>query len=435
MSSLPLIGRAREQDPLLVIVPSVSIARDHDRYVIDEKAVSGLHLYLKLWPGTVRCIFREGDRSTLLYGKSYDAAELPFQVRILPANTAVPDELLSDASIVLASGDNWLDFPMADQGVRLGVPVCFVIEYTLQTRLQILGLSEGSLIPKVKSFLWTLAMERKRRRAFSRSNGIQSNGTPAAAAYDRVAPNVLTFFDTRLSERQMATDRAIAVKQARVMSGAPLRLAFTGRLEKMKGADDLIAIAAALDRAGKDFSLDVFGSGSLTSEMESALNDPAAGALRRKVRINAPVDFNRELVPWMRSEVDLFVCCHRQSDPSCTYLETLGCGVPIVGYSNRALAGILKLTDIGWMTPVNSKEEMARKIIDLDSNRFQLASRMRTARSFAKEHSFESEFKSRVDHLWKMSKDAKSYNRLSIDPESFLGGSRNPAMQADASIA
>jgi glycosyltransferase involved in cell wall biosynthesis len=219
------------------------------------------------------------------------------------------------------------------------------------------------------------------------------------------------------------------------MSGAPLRLAFTGRLEKMKGADDLIEIAAALDRAGKDFSLDVFGSGSLTSEMEAALNDPAAGTLRRKVRINAPVDFNRELVPWMRSEVDLFVCCHRQSDPSCTYLETLGCGVPIVGYSNRALAGILKLTDIGWMTPVNSKEEMARKIIDLDSNRFQLASRMRTARNFAKEHSFESEFKSRVDHLWKMSEDTKRYNPLSIGPESFLGGSRNPAVQADASSA
>ena len=84
---------------------------------------------------------------------------------------------------------------------------------------------------------------------------------------------------------------------------------------------------------------------------------------------------------------------------------------------------------------MNSKEEMARKIIDLDSNRFQLASRMRTARSFAKDHSFESEFKSRVDHLWKMSKDPKSYNRLSINPKSFLGGSRNPAMQADASSA
>jgi len=90
MSSLPLIGRGREQDPLLVIVPSVPIAKDGDKYVIDEKTVSGLSLYLKLWPGTVRCIFRKGDRSSLPFGKSYNTAELPFEIQILSANAAVP---------------------------------------------------------------------------------------------------------------------------------------------------------------------------------------------------------------------------------------------------------------------------------------------------------------------------------------------------------
>jgi colanic acid/amylovoran biosynthesis glycosyltransferase len=404
MASQPSIGRELEAGPLLVIVPSVPMAVDGSRYLIDEKVVSGLDLYLKLWPGQIRCVFREGDQSSLLFARPYDAAELPFQVRILPTNAAVPDELVVDAAIVLASGDNWLDFPLADQGRRLGVPVCFVIEYILQTRLQILNLSQASLIPKVKSFLWTLAMETKRRRAFSRSSGLQSNGTPAANAYDGCAPNVLTFFDTRLTERQMATDREITAKQARLASGAPLRLAFTGRLERMKGAGDLIQIASGLDRAGMDFSLDIYGAGSLASEMDAALNHCAAGALRRKVRINAPMDFNQELIPWIRDQVDLFVCCHRQSDPSCTYLETLGCGVPIVGYSNRALAGILDLADIGWMTPMNSREAMVRKIIDLDANRFQLAGKMRNARNFAKEHSFESEFKTRVDHLWQLAR-------------------------------
>lgn len=404
MASQPSIGRELEPGPLLVIVPSVPAAVDGDRYLIDEKVVSGLDLYLKLWPGQVRCVFRDGDQSSLPFAKPYNAAELPFQIRVLPTNSAVPDELIFDAAIVLASGDNWLDFPLADQGRRLGVPVCFVIEYILQTRLQILGLSRASLIPKVKSFLWTLAMERKRRRAFSRSNGLQSNGTPAANAYDGCAPNILTFFDTRLIERQMASDREITAKQARLMSGAPVRLAFTGRLERMKGADDLIEIAAGLDRAGVDFSLDVYGAGSLASQMEAAINSSAAGVLSQKVRINAPMDFNQRLVPWMRDEVDLFVCCHRQSDPSCTYLETLGCGVPIVGYSNRALAGILDLADIGWMTPSNSKHEMVRKIIDLDANRFQLAGKIRNARNFAREHSFESEFKTRVDHLWQIAK-------------------------------
>ena len=190
-----------ESDPILVVVPSVPIAKDGTKYILDEKAVSGLTLYLKYWPGSVRCVFREADPTALLFGRAYDSSELPFEILSLPANAAIPDDLIYDASVVLASGDNWLDFPIADQGSRLGVPVCFVIEYILQTRLQIIDLSDAPLIPKVKSLLWTVMMERKRRSAFARSSGLQSNGTPAAEAYSGLAPNVLTFFDTRLSEK------------------------------------------------------------------------------------------------------------------------------------------------------------------------------------------------------------------------------------------
>lgn len=161
-------------------------------------------------------------------------AQLPFEIKVLPARAFVPDELISDASIVLATGDSWLDLQMADQGIRLGVPICFVIEYILETRLQILALSEMSPISKVKSFLWHVMVERKRRRAFSRSRGLQSNGTAAAWYYRNSAPNVMMFFDSRLSERNMANEQEITAKQSRIMQGAPLRLAFTGRLEKMK---------------------------------------------------------------------------------------------------------------------------------------------------------------------------------------------------------
>ena len=217
------------------------------------------------------------------------------------------------------------------------------------------------------------------------------------------------FFDTRLMKGQMATDEEIAAKQARIMGGAPLRLAFTGRLERMKGADDLIKIATALDRGGTHFSLDIYGAGSLASEMKAALNHPSAsGTLSKRVFIHEPVDFNNELVPKLRTEVDLFLCCHRQSDPSCTYLETLGCGVPLLGYGNRALAGILNLADVGWMTSMNAKEEIIRKIVDIDANRLQLAKKMKNAQYFARTHSFESEFKSRVDHLWQLAKHTKT---------------------------
>jgi glycosyltransferase involved in cell wall biosynthesis len=203
----------------------------------------------------------------------------------------------------------------------------------------------------------------------------------------------------------MASDADIATKQRRMMQGAPLRIAFTGRLEKMKGADDLIDIASRLHQAGRAFTLDIYGAGNLASEMERTL-DSVDEILRQKIHIHEPIDFHRELVPLLRTEVDLFLCCHRQSDPSCTYLETLGCAVPIVGYKNRALGGLLKLADVGWSTAADAKAEMARKIEELDENRFELANKMRNARNFAKKHSFEASFEKRVDQLWKLSKPA-----------------------------
>jgi colanic acid/amylovoran biosynthesis glycosyltransferase len=390
--------------PLFVIVPSVPVAKDGKNFIIDEKALSGLLLYLRFWPGSVRCVFRAGSRSDLPYGRPYDPRDLPFEIVVLRRGEAVGDEIISDASVVLASGDNWLDFPIADQGRRLSIPVCFVIEYILETRLQILNLSEATLISKAKSLIWTLIMERKRRRAFSRSSGLQSNGTPAANAYSGLASDVLTFFDTRLSEQQMATDQELASKHRRLLEGGPLRMAFTGRLEKMKGADDLIKIAVALDRAGIDFRLDIYGAGSLERAMKATLGRSAGKSLGEKVRVHDPIDFDRELVPLVRSEVDLFLCCHRQSDPSCTYLETLGCGVPIIAYDNKAWSGITSLADVGWTTKMNAVDEVVRKIMDLNLDRTELVKKMHSARDFAKNHGVELEFERRVGQLVRMAK-------------------------------
>jgi colanic acid/amylovoran biosynthesis glycosyltransferase len=402
MRSLPVASGVSQEKPLLVIVPSVVAARDADKWIFDEKAISGLHLYRRFWPGRVRCIFREGSRTALSFGRQYALEQLPFEIRVLPQGASVPDELISDGSIVLASGDNWLDLPIADQGARLGVPVCFIIEYTLETRLQILALSDASLFAKAKSLLWHLKTEGLRRRAFSRASGIQSNGTPAAQTYRDKTKNVLTFFDSRLSEQQMATDEEIIAKQSRMMHGEPLRLVFTGRLEKMKGADEVLGVTALLNETGRAFTLDIYGAGSLLPQMKAFL-ESADKNLRRKVRILEPIDFNRELVPLLREKVDLFLCCHRQSDPSCTYLETLGCGVPILGYGNRALGGVLKLADVGWITPPDNKVDLVGKILALDTNRFELATKVRNARNFALRHSFEATFQRRVDQLWKLS--------------------------------
>jgi glycosyltransferase involved in cell wall biosynthesis len=319
--SLLRMKNIKSRDRLLVVTPSVPAHVDENGWFLDEKAVSGLRLYSQLWPGPVRSVFRAGARSSIAFGRRYERDELPFEVRVIPESDSVAEDLISDAAIVLASGDNWLDFPIAEQGNRLKIPVCFIIEYTFGTRVSILFLSSAPVTDKLKSLIWLMHKEWQRLSAFRKAGIIQSNGTPAAEAYGSRVRNVLTFFDTRLCLANMATEDDVRRKTSRLMSGAPLRLVFTGRLERMKGAGHLIKVVSWLPFP---FKLDIYGAGQLRDIL---CREVKHLGLEDRVSIHDPIDFDSALVPTIKSEADLFLCCHMQSDPSCTYLETLGCGV------------------------------------------------------------------------------------------------------------
>ena len=189
---------------------------------------------------------------------------------------------------------------------------------------------------------------------------------PGRPRYGRVSRDVFAYFDTRLSNTMLASQRDVAAKAARLASGAPLRSAFSGRLERLKGADHLFPIAERLMARGINFRFDIFGAGSLPKAMRGAA---AQAGLTQRFCVHGPLYFDTELVPWMRTEADLFICCHRQSDPSCTYLEMLGCGVPIVGYRNRAIEGIMGMADVAWLVRMNDLDALADRIATLDSHR------------------------------------------------------------------
>jgi glycosyltransferase involved in cell wall biosynthesis len=111
------------------------------------------------------------------------------------------------------------------------------------------------------------------------------------------------------------------------------------------------------------------------------------------------VPFDAVLVPLMKDRVDLFLCCHRQDDPSCTYLETLSCGVPIVGYDNAAFAGVLALGDVGLAVAMDDPAAAARAIRQLAADRDRLATMADAAAAVGRAHSFERTFAARIDHL------------------------------------
>ena len=378
---------------VLVVMPSVPAAARGDGFFLDIKMVEGLVLYARLWGGPVRCAIRAGDPAQIAFGRDYAAADLPFEVAFIDADATGIEALTRDAAVVLAAGDNHRDLPVPG---LTDAPVVFIIEYTLKTRLRIIAIEQGRSLAALKNAVWTILTERRRRRAFAGSAGLQANGQPGYDAYRRSSPSILRYFDSRLTDDQQIAATALAAKQRAMQTGKPLRIVFSGRLETMKGADHLVRVAVELRRAGTPFTLDIYGDGVLRPAMQQAI---AAEGLGDQVVLHGKVPFDAVLVPLMKERVDLFLCCHRQDDPSCTYLETLSCGVPIVGYDNAAFAGVLALGDVGIAVAMDDPAAAARAIAVLADDRGRLAAMADAAAAVGRDHSFERTFAARIDHL------------------------------------
>lgn len=128
----------------------------------------------------------------------------------------------------------------------------------------------------------------------------------------------------------------------------------------------------------------------------------AAHGLHEQVQLLGTLEFLQELMPMLKNEIDLFVCPHLQGDPSCTYLETLCGGVPIVGYANEAWQGLQRLSSAGRLCALGRPEALAAAIEALSFDLHGLRALANHARDFALQHVFEVEFERRVVHLQRL---------------------------------
>ena len=385
-----------KHEAVLAVVPSVGFVEEDGAYYLDRKFVDGMARYRDEWGGPVRSIMRRTRRDLLPFGKTYSDKELPFELRKIDGDAPLSAKDLEGANVALVSADQHTQLHLSRISASDRPPIVYIIEYTIGTRLKIIDVSAIPAHKKIRSSAWTLLTEMKRRAALARAEGVQMNGAAAADLYGKLAASPLVYFDSRTTEDMYADEGSMKTRRQRLSSGEPLRLAFSGRFERIKGVDHLPMIAAHLRDAGVNFTLELFGAGSLEETLKA---DIARFDLGASVRLVGNVDFATVLSPHLKNDIDLFVCCHRQGDPSCTYLETMSCGVPIAGYANPAFAGILKRTAGGWSVGVDDATALARKIVELDRNRQAIIAAADAALDFARQHSFEKTFKRRIEHL------------------------------------
>ncbi|NTV24987.1 MAG: glycosyltransferase [Chlorobiaceae bacterium] len=385
----------------LVIIPSVAVWKENDVIIFDRKFYDGILQYAGKWPGKVSCVMKMTGAAPPAFGLiRVHKEELPFACLILREEETVGSEHVREASMVLASGDAFDQLHIAAICQQVGVKCVYVIEYIPETRYQIASLETNNPLLLLRRSLYLRQQEKKRIAAFEAADGLQSNGTPAYDHYSGMK-NRLLYFDTRVYRENMITDSDLERRIDVLSQGKPLRLAFSGRLVRMKGADHLVRLALLLKERGMAFTFTIYGTGDLDGEMRAFVERHDLGS---QVFMPGAVDFYSRLLPEIQANTDLFVCLHRQSDPSCTYLETLACGVPIVGYANRAFAGILERADIGWGVEMDDLEGVAKVITHLDGNRPEIIGKARNSVVFASQHDFETTFRNRIDHLLSLDK-------------------------------
>ncbi|QFS83194.1 Glycosyltransferase Gtf1 [Roseivivax sp. THAF40] len=383
--------------PRLLMIAPAPVIRGSRGITLDRKFVEGMRHHVASWPGSVAVLLREGAGNIPFGAMEIDPASEPYDLRIIAAHAPVTARDVDGADLLLCSADDDRNFGVEAVAASCGIPLVASLEYTLETRLRIAALDTTKSSPRrALSALRIAWRDRKRRALLSGAAALQANGYPAHALCRRFDPQALLYLDNRMTADLFASPEDQSARHARLMSGAPLRLVYSGRLEPMKGAQDLAPVATALLARNIPFTLDIFGAGSLRGRIADQI---AQGGLEDHVTLHDPVDFATELVPWLRRNADIYLCCHRQSDPSCTYLENMGCGLAVAGYANGMWAALAKASRAGRASALGDVSALAAEVAAFDADREGLIQASKNAHDFARGHDVETEFRARMEHL------------------------------------
>ena len=387
-----------DRSDTLVVLPTLPVrVTPTGRVALTEKFVDGMREYLSLWGGPVSAFMEPSDAPTSnLDEREYEPSDLPFQLQVVSFLDPGLGPLLAGHRLAHCAV-SYRQNHLGGLCRAIGVPCVYTSEYSLQTRWQVIRASRVNPLITLRRGWWEYRQEVAQRRAIRLAAGVQCNGTPTFEAYKAISPSPLLYFDTRVSEDMLVAEAELAARTEHLRcGGGPLRLLFSGRLIAMKGADHLIAVADELRTLGTPFKMTICGDGALLPEMKAEIARRNLGEL---VELAGNLDFKAELLPRTRRGADLFVCCHRTGDPSCSYLEVMSCGVPIVGYDNEAFLGIARESGVGWTSPMGKPRLLAQRIDALNRDRAAVVEASHGAVEFGRRHTFNRTFRARIEHM------------------------------------
>lgn len=254
-------------------------------------------------------------------------------------------ETLGEVAVVMS-----LLKPESYSLTNLNHRVVYLVEFTPSIRRGIQLAGPGVSFPnRLRIELGLLRQYVAEIKAIKKAAGVQFNGPAAAAKYSKFNSNSITFFDHRVSE----------VPEKNTNAGGRIgefSVAFSGRLSAMKGAKYLAEISNKLYQLNPSIKFYVMGDG---EERENILRNSAPNLVYKGF-----MEYKDSWEPFVRENVDLMIFPHPQGDPSMTYYESLGQGVPILAFSNET-SDYLAAQGLGWTVPSGDTQQLVEKIAQL----------------------------------------------------------------------
>lgn len=398
---MALVTRAPALDVChMILVPTYSpCSLRGDALLIDRKLHTGICEYVEGLGCAVTVLapaLSASDR--LMDGVELQVASLPYRVapvdcdgsfRVRDVDRARVRALVREADLVYGVG-----FGVAGLARRLKTPYVAVAEYNWRTQVVFAQASvAGPLRRAVRAArAWLRFRGDVRDRRLARA--VHCNGFPVYEECARINPERLLYLDSRMTAGGVIAEATLSERLARVGAGRRPRLLFSGRFTPGKGVMDAVEVGVLLAQRGVDFEFDFYGQGSEGARMRDRVR---AAGLQDHIHIHDPIPFP-ELMTRAQT-YDVFLCCHLQDDPSCTYLEASGAGLPIVGYGNRMWSAFAAAACNGVVTQLSSPASLADAVAALLGDHDRLAAFAWRSRAFALDHCFEREFDKRIGAL------------------------------------
>jgi glycosyltransferase involved in cell wall biosynthesis len=324
--------------------------------------------------------------------------ELPYQVLVLDtadlfappaAELARLRELIGRSRLVAGYG-----FRCEALAREAGVPYIMVLEYDLATQI---AMATGGRIRGLRDVYRALWCFRRywleEVPAMRRAQSLHCNGYPVYEATRRVNARRLLYLDSRLQAEQVIPEADLTRRLAG-RRGRALRVLYSGRFERVKGALEAVEAALRAARSGAPLEFVAYGQGSLCDDMRSVTDLAPAGS---SIAVRDAIPFP-DLVRVART-FDVALACNTQHDPSCTYVESMGSGLPVLGYANRMLRRLVEHSGGGAVVTIGDVSALAAAISGLANDAGRLESWSWRAREFGAAHTADVAMRARVQAL------------------------------------